>query len=235
MRCVRSAILFGLVGVLVLAGCGGDEAGGSAQTAPDTGTTAAAKQAAASGCRRVKAPAPRADGSLKRPPGANLAAGRLYDVSFTTNCGAFTIRVDQAAAPATAASFVWLARKGFFDATMFHRIVPGFVVQGGDPTGSGQGGPGYSTVDKPPADTVYKRGMVAMAKTEAEPAGTAGSQFFVVTGEAPGLAPEYATLGRVSKGLSVVERIGRMGDPSSGGAGTPLEPVVISKTKVSER
>ncbi len=69
------------------------------------------------------------------------------------------------------------------------------MIQGGDPTGSGQGGPGYTTTDKPPADTVYERGMVAMAKTGAEPPGTAGSQFFVVTGQAPDLAPEYATLG----------------------------------------
>ena len=75
--------------------------------------------------------------------------------------------------------------------------------------------------------------MVAMAKTGSEPAGTAGSQFFVVTGQAPDLAPEYATLGRVSKGLPVVERIGRLGDPTSGGTGTPMEPVVIRKTKVS--
>ena len=108
------------------------------------------------------------------------------------------------------------------------------MIQGGDPTGSGQGGPGYTTNDKPPADTVYERGMVAMAKTGAEPAGTAGSQFFVVTGQAPDLAPEYATLGKVSKGLGVVERIGRLGDPASAGAGTPLEPVVIRRTKVSD-
>jgi peptidyl-prolyl cis-trans isomerase B (cyclophilin B) len=154
-------------------------------------------------------------------------------VTFSTNCGRFTIELDQKAAPATAASFVSLARKGFFDGTAFHRIVPGFVIQGGDPTGSGQGGPGYTTIDKPPADTVYERGMVAMAKTGAEPAGTAGSQFFVVTGQAPDLAPEYATLGRVSKGLPVVERIGRLGDPASGGTGTPIEPVVIRKTKVT--
>lgn len=237
MRWVRSAILFGLVGVLLLAGCGGgDDDGASAESTPDTNpATAGAKQTSAPGCKRASAPEPRADGSLERPAVANLPTGKRYDVTFSTNCGAFTIQVDQQAAPATAASFVSLARKGFFDGTVFHRIVPGFVIQGGDPTGSGQGGPGYSTTDKPPADTVYKRGTVAMAKTGSEPAGTAGSQFFVVTGQAPGLAPEYATLGRVSKGLPVVERIGQLGDPSSGGSGTPLEPVVIKRTKVSGR
>lgn len=237
---MRSAILFGLIGVLLMAGCGGDDdddgGAGSADTPAtplESDTAAAREQTAATACRKVQAPEPRPDGGLKRPPAVNLPPGKRYDVTFSTNCGAFTVRVDQDAAPATAASFVALARKGFFDGTVFHRIVPGFVIQGGDPTGSGQGGPGYTTMDKPPGDTVYKRGMVAMAKTGAEPSGTAGSQFFVVTGEAPGLAPEYATLGRVSKGLPVVERIGQLGDPSSGGSGTPLEPVVIGKTKVS--
>jgi cyclophilin family peptidyl-prolyl cis-trans isomerase len=113
--------------------------------------------------------------------------------------------------------------------------VPGFVIQGGDPTGSGQGGPGYTTTDKPPADTVYGRGTVAMAKTGAEPPGTAGSQFFVVTGEASALTPEYARLGEVTRGMAVVERIGQLGDPQSGGSGTPLQPVVIRRTKVSGR
>ena len=116
---------------------------------------------------------------------------------------------------------------------MFHRIVPGFVIQGGDPTGSGQGGPGYTTTDKPPSGTVYKRGVVAMAKTGAEPPGTAGSQFFVVTGQASDLRA------RVRDARPGVEGHGRgradrpVGDPASGGTGTPLEPVVIRRTKVS--
>ncbi len=217
----------------MICGCGGDDDTGSRQNAADTvDTTTAAETPTA--CRRASAPAPRPDGNQRRPPAANLAPGRRYEVTFSTNCGTFTVQVDQKAAPATAASFVSLARKGFFDGTAFHRIVPGFVIQGGDPTGSGQGGPGYTTTDKPPADTVYERGMVAMAKTGAEPAGTAGSQFFVVTGQAPDLAPEYATLGKVSEGLGVIERISRLGDPASAGAGTPLKPVVIRRTKVSD-
>ncbi len=116
---------------------------------------------------------------------------------------------------------------------MFHRIVPGFVIQGGDPTGSGMGGPGYSTRDKPPADTTYLKGTVAMAKTEAEPAGTSGSQFYIVTGADAGLPPDYAVLGKVVGGLDVAEKIGQLGDPASGGAGTPLKPVVIEKASVS--
>ncbi len=197
------ALLFVLVGVLLVTGCGGDDdGGGGADSAGSTAgvDSAAVPQRTSAACRKVPAPQPKPDGTQERPPTANLAPGRRYEVTFSTNCGKFTIEVDQEAAPATAASFVALARKGFFDDTVFHRIVPGFVIQGGDPTGSGQGGPGYTTTDKPPADTVYKRGMVAMAKTGAEPPGSAGSQFFVVTGQASDLAPEYATLGRVSKG-----------------------------------
>jgi cyclophilin family peptidyl-prolyl cis-trans isomerase len=232
---VRRAILFGLVGVLVATGCGGDDDGGASagSTATSAGTDSTAPAQVSAACRRVPAPAPRPEGAQRRPPVANLSPDKRYEVTFWTNCGRFTVLVDQKAAPATAASFVSLARKGFFDGTVFHRIVPGFVIQGGDPTGSGQGGPGYTTTDKPPADTVYKRGMVAMAKTGAEPAGTAGSQFFVVLGRAPDLAPEYATLGRIASGLDVVEQIGQLGDPSSGGAGTPLEPVVIRRAKVT--
>ena len=112
-------------------------------------------------------------------------------------------------------SFVALARASFFDHTIFHRIVPGFVIQGGDPTQTGTGGPGYSTVDTPPKDAKYEQGVVAMAKTQSEAPGTAGSQFFVVTAADAGLPPDYAIIGRVSSGLPVVLRIGRLGSPTT--------------------
>ena len=86
--------------------------------------------------------------------------------------------------------------------TIFHRIVPGFVIQGGDPTGTGTGGPGYLTVDTPPASAAYTLGVVAMAKTQQQPAGTAGSQFFVVTVPNAGLPPDYAIIGKVTSGLA---------------------------------
>jgi cyclophilin family peptidyl-prolyl cis-trans isomerase len=108
----------------------------------------------------------------------------------------------------------FLASKKFFDGTVFHRIVQDFVIQGGDPTGSGTGGPGYTTVDKPPRNASYTRGVVAMAKGGSEPAGAAGSQFFVVTGANAGLPPDYAVLGKVVNGLDVVKRIGKLGDQS---------------------
>jgi peptidyl-prolyl cis-trans isomerase B (cyclophilin B) len=122
-----------------------------------------------------------------------------------------------------------LARRGYFEGTDFHRIVPGFVIQGGDPTGTGSGGPGYTTRDPPPAGASYTRGVVAMAKAQAEPSGTAGSQFFVVTGADAGLPPEYALLGKVVRGLAVVERIGRFGDPATE---QPTRRVVIRRVTI---
>jgi cyclophilin family peptidyl-prolyl cis-trans isomerase len=211
------------------AGCGSDDEPqkGSAPAPPPPTTTAA------DGCRDVRLPAPKPEGTEQRPS-APLPAGKRFSVTFSTTCGDFTVRLDPRQAPRTAASLVALARSGFYDNTVFHRIVPGFVIQGGDPTGSGQGGPGYSTRDVPPRDARYTQGVVAMAKTAEEPPGTAGSQFYVVTGEDAGLPPEYAIVGKVSEGLDVVRRIGELGDPASGQEGAPSRPVVIEKATVAE-
>src|ERR671938_355848 len=101
-----------------------------------------------------------------------------------------------------------LGRSGFYDGLAFHRIVPDFVIQGGDPAGNGSGGPGYTVVEPPPSSLKYTPGVVAMAKTQAEPAGASGSQFFVVTGsQAQVLTPDYALLGRVTGGMDVVSKI----------------------------
>jgi peptidyl-prolyl cis-trans isomerase B (cyclophilin B) len=146
---------------------------------------------------------------------ALLDATRPHTVGVITNLGSFAFRLDVKESPCVASSFASLVRKGFFDGTIFHRIVPGFVIQGGDPTGTGTGGPGYTVRDVPPAGARYTRGVVAMAKTQTEPRGSAGSQFFVVTAADAGLPPDYALLGHVSKGLKVVERIGRLGNPAT--------------------
>ena len=227
-RVRRVAALALVVLALLAAGCGDDE---DEQQAATPGSTSEKQPAAAKGgCSQVQAPAPKPDGGESKPRG-QLAAGTTYDVELQTSCGAFTIRLDQKTSPATSASFAALAKAGFFDGTVFHRIVPDFVIQGGDPTASGQGGPGYSTVDKPPAGTTYPRGVVAMAKTQAEPPGTAGSQFYVVTGAEAPLPPDYAVLGKVVKGLNVTQRIGQLGDPATE---MPLQPVVVEKATVSE-
>jgi peptidyl-prolyl cis-trans isomerase B (cyclophilin B) len=211
--------------VLALAACGGNGGGGSTTQAAQQTTTAAA------GCRSVTPPAAKPRSESK--PTKRLDPAKTYDVLIATNCGSFTIRLAVKTSPATTASFATLVQKGFFTGTVFHRIVPGFVIQGGDPTGTGAGGPGYSTVDTPPASTRYTLGVVAMAKTGAEPRGTAGSQFFVVTAQDARLPPDYAVLGRIVKGQATVDRIGRLGDPATGSAGTPTEPVEIEKATLT--
>ena len=211
--------------VLGVAACGGsdDESGGTTTTAPAaTGKTVGR-------CQQVELPAAREPDSREAPDEA-LDPGGTYRVVMETNCGSFTITLDQKSSPQATASFVSLANDGYFDGTAFHRIVPNFVIQGGDPTGTGGGGPGYSTVDPPPAATSYTLGTVAMAKTETEPPGTAGSQFFVMTADAPTLPPDYAVIGRVTEGLAVVRRIGRLGNTLQ----QPTQPVVIEHARVEE-
>ena len=201
---------------IALAGCGGDGNGGAAEPALE-------------GCREVEAPDPREPEQLA-PPARKLDAGTSYGLRFQTSCGEFTVALDPTLAPKTAASLVSLAERGYFDDTLFHRIVPGFVIQGGDPTQTGGGGPGYTTVDPPPADARYTKGVVAMAKTPDEPAGAAGSQFFVVTAEDAGLPPDYAIVGEVEDGLAVVDRIGALGDETE----RPTQTVLVERVSVVE-
>jgi cyclophilin family peptidyl-prolyl cis-trans isomerase len=201
---------------LALAACGSGSKHASGTTTTD-----------ANGCIPVSAPAAGARHETK--PTARLSPSKTYDVTFKTNCGSFTIRLATKTSPATTASFASLTGKGFFDHTIFHRIVPGFVIQGGDPTATGTGGPGYTTIDPPPPSTRYTLGVAAMAKSASDPAGASGSQFFVVTAPDAGLPPEYAVLGKVVRGLPVVQKIGKLGDPASGGEGTPTETVEIEK------
>jgi len=163
---------------------------------------------------------------------ATLADGKTYQVAVKTNKGDFTFELATDSSPCTTASFVGLAQKGFFDGLAFHRIVPGFVIQGGDPAGNGTGGPGYSVVDKPPADTTYDKGVVAMAKAGNDPAGTSGSQFFVVSADGVHLPPDYAVLGKITDGIDVIEKIGRLGDPNDP-SGAPTERIVMEKVQVT--
>jgi peptidyl-prolyl cis-trans isomerase B (cyclophilin B) len=203
-----------IAAALLLGGCGG---GGKTSQANTSG-----------GCADVPKPKPHSASHLQAPT-ERLSASSTYRVLVETNCGNFTITLDQKTSPNTTASFVSLVRKGYFDNTSFHRIVPDFVIQAGDPTASGRGGPGYSTVDRPPRNTAYLRNAVAMAKTDTEPPGTAGSQFFVVTGPDAQLAPEYAVLGKVTAGQDVVQRIGRLGTVMDQ---KPTRPIVIEKMTV---
>ena len=179
------------------------------------------------GCAKVRKPAPRKPVELS-PPRTRLDDTRTYVLNFQTTCGTFVVMLDTSLAPNTTASLVKLARSGYFDGTIFHRIVPDFVIQGGDPTQSGGGGPGYWMRDIPPADARYTKGTVAMAKRTDEPSGLAGSQFFVVTAGDAGLPPAYAIVGEVTQGMDVVERIGSLG----GATEQPTQTVLIRKVLV---
>jgi cyclophilin family peptidyl-prolyl cis-trans isomerase len=226
---------------LAIAGCGGggedkhDSGGGdtTAGSAPVHQPQGGSEQQA-SGCKQVPQPAGKGVGDLKKPT-EKLDPDKTYELTFNTNCGKFVVQLDQKTAPNTSASLVYLAKQKFYDGLTFHRIVPDFVIQGGDPTGKGDGGPGYSTVDKPPADAKYTKGVVAMAKTQDEAPGTSGSQFYVVTAADAALPPDYAVVGKVVSGQDVVDLIGTKGDPNSGEQGTPIQPFVMDTVTVSEK
>ena len=210
-----------LAAVLVLAGCGGD--GDSGTTTADTTTTASGS---GSDCETVEMPGTEA--REREAPTEPLDTSKTYVVRMETSCGEFTIRLDPTQSPETVASFVSLVESGYFDDTVFHRISPGFVIQGGDPTATGGGGPGYQTVDTPPAEATYNLGTVAMAKTAAEAPGTSGSQFFIVTAETAGMPPDYAIIGTIDEGLDTVARIAALATPSE----QPAEIVLIRKATV---
>jgi peptidyl-prolyl cis-trans isomerase B (cyclophilin B) len=160
-------------------------------------------------------------------PTLTLLAGKTNVVTFKTSQGSFAITLATQRAPVTANSFAYLAEQGFYDGLVFHRVVPDFVIQGGDPLGdtpnAGNGGPGYSVTEPPPPDLKYTRGIVAMAKTGADPSGASGSQFFVVSATDVGLPPQYALVGKVTKGMRTVDKITALGE----GDGPPRKKVTI--------
>jgi peptidyl-prolyl cis-trans isomerase B (cyclophilin B) len=224
------ALLFACLFVAGFAGCGDDEEDAPpAATATAEATPEDTGGEQTTGCEPAEQPAPK-DVSLNKPK-AKLDSAKTYVATVTTNCGSFEITLDAKRAPKTGGSFKHLVDKGFYDNLTFHRVSPGFVIQGGDPAGSGSGGPGYSIVEAPPEDLQYVKGVVAMAKTEIEEAGTSGSQFFVVTGDdPPPLPPDYALLGEVTKGQNVADLIGAV---PVGPDERPVEPVVIESIKVT--
>jgi peptidyl-prolyl cis-trans isomerase B (cyclophilin B) len=215
--------------VLGMAACGDDEGSGGGAEATATASPEEQSAAEATGCEKVEAPAPKDDAKLAKPK-ESLKASGSYVATVSTSCGDFKIALDAKRAPRTGGSFKYLADKGFFDGLTFHRIVSGFVIQGGDPKGDGTGGPGYTVVEKPPGGLQYTKGVVAMAKGGNEPAGASGSQWFVVTAEDAQLPPDYALLGKVTEGQDVVDRIGVV--PTTADE-QPVEPVVIRSVKVT--
>lgn len=179
---------------------------------------------------------PPADGAAEQtrqftgPPPQCLDDDATYTAIITTNKGEFSFQLDPGSAPVAANNFVFLARHRYFDDTECHRIIPDFVIQCGDPTATGTGGPGYTIVDEP-APTRYEIGSVAMAKTAAPD--SAGSQFFIVTGANGTMLPnDYALFGHVVDGFdTTVEAIAATGTP---GAGTPTETITIESVRIEQ-
>jgi cyclophilin family peptidyl-prolyl cis-trans isomerase len=219
---------------LLAAGCGGSSETPAKKKPASASTPAAAPTTAAatpqSGCAKVADPGAKHEPKLSKPD-TRLSAKKTYVATVSTSCGDFQITLDAKRAPITGGSFKYLVSKHFYDDLTFHRIVPNFVIQGGDPAGDGTGGPGYEVVEPPPKDLTYDPGVVAMAKTQTDPTGASGSQFFVVTGAgAASLTPDYALLGKVTKGMDVVKAIGNVqADPTTG---QPATPVVIKSVRI---
>ena len=173
--------------------------------------------------------------SFAKPPPMCISPSHSYTAEISTTKGKITIDLDAKDAPKTVNNFVVLARYHFYDGIPFHRIIPGFVIQAGDPLANGSGGPGYNFEDELPKAGSYKVGSVAMANSGPN---TNGSQFFIITGPAGvSLPPSYSLFGTVTEGMDVVHAIEAVGTPDTGSnpdAGKPTEAVTISSVNIKE-
>lgn len=178
---------------------------------------------------------PQADGSspqqrtFDEAPPLCIDRARRYDARFETSAGSMVASLDPFMALHTVNNFVFLARYHFYDGLTFHRVIRGFMVQGGCPEGSGRGGPGYAFADELPKPGRYELGSLAMANAGPD---TNGSQFFIVSGpKGRQLPPQYSLFGKVIKGLDVLEAIQTA--PTTGDR--PTDPVVIESVTIDER
>jgi len=178
---------------------------------------------------------PAADGSSPKtqhfdgPPPMCIDPSKRYVAEMTTSKGTIKIALDAAAAPKTVNNFVFLSRYHYYEGIVFHRVIPGFVLQGGDPQGTGTGGPGYRFEDELPKPGRYELGSLAMANAGPN---TNGSQFFIISGDSGvRLPPQYSLFGKVVAGLDVVAAVDAIGTQS----GTPREKVVIEAVTITEQ
>jgi peptidylprolyl isomerase len=178
---------------------------------------------------------PAADGSSPKKqkfddaPEMVIDPDKRYTATMETSMGTMVIALDALAAPKTVNNFVFLARYHYYEGVIFHRIIKGFVIQGGDPAGTGRGGPGYRFPDELPPPGRYEIGSLAMANAGPD---TNGSQFFIISGpQGSQLPPSYSLFGKVVKGLDVVEQIQSV---KTGSGDRPVEDVVIEKVTITE-
>ena len=228
---------FALVLLIVLAACSSPVGSGDDPTptplAVDVGNDIA------SGCWNAsQRTLPLSDGPGGRqvqqwsePPANTLDPAKTYTATVVTNKGEIAISLLPSEAPVAANNFACLARAGYFDGVIFHRVVPEFVIQAGDPTGTGAGGPGYEFSDEP-VTREYGRGIVAMANAGAN---TNGSQFFICLTDVM-LEPKYTIFGEVSSGMEVVDAIAAvpLGPNGQGRLESPLEQVVMESVTIAE-
>jgi peptidyl-prolyl cis-trans isomerase B (cyclophilin B) len=201
-------------------------------TTPDQTDTDETDTAPVDDADAVPAGCPATDGSesqqrsFDEPPPMCLVEGTQYSAVVITNFGEYTIELDAEQAPLTVNNFVTLARYKYFDDTECHRIIPDFVVQCGDPTATGTGGPGYRIDDELPEAGEYQIGSVAMANSGPD---TNGSQFFVITGpQGEALSPNFSLFGQVTDGLDTVAALDAVGTPG----GSPSETVRIESVEI---
>jgi cyclophilin family peptidyl-prolyl cis-trans isomerase len=164
--------------------------------------------------------------SYPAPPALTIDPTHNYSATIDTSAGQMTAELFAAEAPKTVNNFVFLARDGYYDGVIFHRVIPGFMIQGGDPTGTGRGGPGYKFNDEP-VTRRYNRGILAMANAGPN---TNGSQFFVMHADY-GLPPNYTIFGRLTAGEDVLDKIA---SAQTGAQDRPVAPVTINKVTISE-
>lgn len=226
-------ILLAAGAALALAGCGSSSSGGTAaQVQPTAPTTPASSPTAANANGCTPAPSLQASPQSYRSEPPVRIAKTTYTATIVTNCGTIVVKLDGKQAPHTVNSFAFLAGKGYFDDTPCHRLTTSgiYVLQCGDPTGTGTGGPGYTIPDENLKGAKYPAGTVAMANT-GQPH-TGGSQFFFVYANTP-LPPQYTPFGTVTKGLDILQRIARAGS-NPPGDGSPNQPVVIESFTVKK-
>jgi len=234
----RAAIFIAVVvGVaLIISVSGGSDSTSTSDTTVDTAATAPVEGRAITG----ETPCPAVDGSEARAstfenaPSNCLDASKTYTAVVTTNKGEFAIVLDQTKAPLAANNFVTLARYKYFDNTQCHRAILDFVVQCGDPTATGSGGPGYSFADELPQAGEYKLGSIAMANSGPN---TNGSQFFIITGDqGVTLPPSYTLFGQVTSGLdTTVPALNAASNPDPAANGVPpIETLTIVSVVITE-
>ena len=170
-----------------------------------------------------------------KAPAMTIDPSKTYTAKISTTCGDVTIALDAKNAPKSVNNFVYLARQGFYDGLKWHRVAlnpP--IIQGGDPAGNGSGGPGYTTTVELPPDGKYPLGAVSWAKTGSAPDGSAGSQFFIDTGDASSIGDHYGYIGKVSAGQANVQKLGTFTNPASSSAAAS-RPLYMFKVTITEK